>query len=103
MRYVWRGSAKLHTSIYAITRRADISDHLLARGQKNGMFHSRRLTNVGGETPRREQVHEPPTPFDVVMSEFDREMVDIIEPHRRDGQEMESRQREVEAGENTPA
>ena len=104
MRYVWRANLQFRTLRYALTRRPNLSDPSIAPGRKTKGPIQRYLPMcvwwVGGqETPRRKQAYEPPTPFDVVMDEFDKEMVDIIESQRREEQEVESRRRGTKKGE----
>ena len=76
MRYVWRENARLHILSYAITRRADLSDHIIAPGKIRGKCPPNRHIDVEeGRKARSRSVGETiETPFGEVMSNFGHEM-----------------------------
>ena len=48
MRYVWHENVRLHTLSYALTKKTDISDHLLAPGRKKRKYLSIQDLDVEG-------------------------------------------------------
>ena len=85
MRYVWHGDVKLHTLSYALTRKTNLIDHLLAPKQKKRATFKDDC-RCGGKSGKPLSGVEPETPFDTSMSEFGLEMMEIVEAQRQEDQ-----------------